>query len=326
MSEADTIFLSVPAPFEIIPTNLLSPTQNISKGKITSSNNNNNNNNNNNTSPLISIKKYDEEADDDITVIPKKQLKTRDLDYATGVAILKFVYSKKGSIEKSMKSTKSIPNKSDMNSSRQNNRKNKPTFYIGNDDGTSKNSKLQTVTSLAADRIGLITEENVKAINKKFLMDSNVTIYNLIADCQVSIIELHLAGILVKFDDLLDLGFLLSDLTIGKRDLFNADKLKTFFQVDYPSLRDHDVFSFTIVDIIEADLYASELETLEFKFSYLIKNKWLGRQDLRDLNFGLDGLKLLGFKKKYMVPLKISQNFAIKKLKWTLEEYNEFMV
>ena len=300
MTEIQFPFTS--SPFQQIPTLLLQP-------KLLSINNNNNNNNNSNNGYAENNNKIEEH-------VIKKPLKIRDLERKTGVAILKFVYSKKGSIVKS----NNTANAHDLKNKQQ---QHKPTFYIPDND--NRDTKTPTVTSLMADKMGFITDENLKAINKKFLMEHNVTIYNLIVDCEVSIIELHLAGIISNFQDLLDLKFLLTDLTIGKKKLFNADKLVTFFDVTYESLKEREDFSFTIFDIIEGDFYANELETLGFTFDYVMKRKYLTRQQLREFKIGLEGLKLLGFKKEYMDPLRISENFALTKLKWTLSEYTEFM-
>jgi hypothetical protein len=295
-------------PFQILPTEQLRPEKRLNQSSNT---------------PKPSQQQQQQQQFDDVVIdLAVEPVKYRPLDEESGKAILNFVYSRPNFNNNNNNNKVSKP----LTSKSRNTQKGVVFTYDhhhnnNNNDDVSQN---KSILSMIAEKTKFITMENILKINKKFLLTNNVTIRNLIEDCKVSPVNLKLAGILTTFEDLLDLDFQLTDLTIGNRCLFNADKLVNFFKVDYRYMREHKRFSFSVAEMKEVNFYPSELSTMEFHFSDLVDEKMINRQDLRELNFTCEGFKLLGLTRSHTRELNISRNFALTKLKWTVEECDEF--
>ncbi len=292
------LHMSLP-PFRILPTEQLRPEKRLKSTNI----------------PSVS----QSSNDIDLVEIPQQEqtrVKYRPLEEEDGKAILNFVYNRP-------KDNNNNNQEKIMNTSSKLRNTQKGLVFEGSGD-TRDEKQNTTILSMIAEKTKFITMENIKKIDKKFLLSNKVTIKNLIEDCHVSPIKLKYARILTTFEDLIDLDFQLTDLTIGDRRLFNADKLVTFFNADYRYMRDHKRFSFSVAEIKEVNFYPTELSTLGFDFSELVDEKMINRQDLRELNFTFEGFKLLGLTRQHAVSLSISKNFALTKLKWTVEECDVF--
>lgn len=325
-----TILLS----FEIIPTSLLQPSK-IRKY---------------NDTPLITT------MNTTTVVEPIRSVtQTKELDRATGLAILKFVEEKErlsvnntnttSSSSNTTKTTQVKPRPSQLDRKKG---AHKNTFYLGIEEekergkestsvissSTKKEGESYQWTNFIFDRktlmgalnnfVNLGMDDEIRRINKSYLINHGVTVENLICDCKVDLRELRKCHIITNLDDLLDLGFKLSDMTIDRK-IFNVTTAVTFFDVTYSRLRDYNDFDLGIFNIINSHFYAAELCTLGYHIDYMIVNNYIRKKDLLELNFELSDLVLLGFNAVHIKILGISQREAINTFEWNEDDYDNLM-
>jgi hypothetical protein len=172
--------------------------------------------------------------------------------------------------------------------------------------------------------VNLGMDDEIRRINKSYLINHGVTVENLICDCKVDLRELWKCHIITDLDDLLDLGFKLSDMTIDRK-IFNATTAVTFFDVTYDRLRDYNDFDLGIFNIINSHFYAAELYTLGYHIDHMIVNNYIRKKDLLELDFELSDLVLLGFNTNHIKKLGISQREAINIFEWNEDDYDNLM-
>lgn len=256
------------------------------------------------------------------TVIPVK----RELDESAGMAILEYIYSKKGgALNKTA---------GDVDNSRRNRRRgdeeetsHKASFYIepsvkkgGGNDASVDLGMIDRLT----DALGMPSKAKVKFITKEVLMRNDVTIQILIEECKVGITDLKVGGIVESFQDLIDLKFRMLDC-VSDRTLFNVSHLYTLFHVGYKQLRRHPKVQFCTLDLLQCQFCASELQTLQFSFDRLIEKGTINAIQLHCLNFSLSDLISLNFRPEHLHSLKISRNDAIDRFGWDAKEYRQFV-
>lgn len=254
------------------------------------------------------------------TVIPVK----RELDESAGMAILEYIYSKKGG---------ALNKAGDVDNSRRNRRRgdeeetsHKASFYIepsvkkGGGDASADLGMIDRLT----DALGMPSKAKVKFITKEVLMRNDVTIQILIEECKVGITDLKVGGIVESFQDLIDLKFRMLDC-VSNRTLFNVSHLYTLFHVGYKQLRRHPNVQFCTLDLLQCQFCASELQTLQFSFDRLIEKGAINAIQLHCLNFSLSDLISLNFRPEHLHTLKISRNDAIDRFGWDAKEYRQFV-
>lgn len=256
------------------------------------------------------------------TVIPVK----RELDESAGMAILEYIYSKKGgALNKTA---------GDVDNSRRNRRRgdeeetsHKASFYIepsvkkgGGNDASVDLGMIDRLT----DALGMPSKAKVKFITKEVLMRNDVTIQILIEECKVGITDLKVGGIVESFQDLVDLKFRMLDC-VSNRTLFNVSHLYTLFHVGYKQLMRHPKVQFCTVDLLQCQFCASELQTLQFSFDRLIEKGAINAIQLHCLNFSLSDLISLNLRPEHLHSLKISRTDAIDRFGWDAKEYRQFV-
>jgi hypothetical protein len=204
-------------------------------------------------------------------------------------------------------------------------KKHKDTFYIGREEEDEKPKNNETVIDKFVDFMGIELDEIVGFrgdITMKVLIDNKITIKDLILQCKLSITNLK--PIILTFEDLIDLKFRLSDLVINRK-LFNVNQFTMFFNMNYESLRNIPHFSFNIVTLINCNFYATELLTLGFSFHKMIKNGEISKEQLEALNLSLPDLMTLGFNKKHLKKLNISEREALSDFQWKPKDYKDLL-
>ncbi len=157
------------------------------------------------------------------------------------------------------------------------------------------------------------------------LVANRVSLYALLTECRVSVTNLHAAGILRSFDDLLALKFKVKDL-VRKRELFDAGKLPMLFNVTFQSMRQQGCL-FRLRDLHECGFFPGELETLGVSLDTMICEDHVTADQLIELNWSLDDLQRLGFGVEHLDQLKITQKLALAPFPvgfgWSREEYRD---
>jgi len=252
----------------------------------------------------------------------------KELSEKSGLAILQFILTERGEIRFTSNNNVVPPSSSRS--------RHKETFYLGGGGGEVKKAPTTESMPLVDKVVNAATkgvcQANIKYITRNFLVTNGVTVGNLIVDCGVSMIEMCMSGVLrgrtegdprIGLDDLLALKFVLLDLT-RNRALFDADKLHTFYGVNYEMLRKTRNFSFTMIDILACDFYASDLMALEFSLDYLISRGYANKKQIAALKFSLADLRALGLTASHVVNnLNISRRDAERLLGWDAAEYDQ---
>jgi hypothetical protein len=291
----------VPLPFDILPTAALRPVQHEAGG---------------NTHDSI-INNGAQNKDEIIT-----SRAARGFDETPGMAILNYIYDQRGSVL----NYKTLPGYrkycQQLNNKKES--RHKPTFYMPDQKQVSLSQNIEPdLIDKGHDGNYMASKGLIKFLNKEVLIANDMNICLLIDECNVSITDLRQGGVVESFEDLRDLGFVLTDLT-RNRKLFNADQFVTFFQLNYRKLVKCPGIEFSVLDLIKCKFHANELYTLEFSFEHLIKHKGMNKEQLHSLNLSLADLRSLSFKKEHLTQLDISKDYATKTLKWSHQEYNEF--
>lgn len=237
---------------------------------------------------------------------------TRELDDESGKRILEYIYDEMhGSLmtknrREERKKKKTNPSKASLAKDGHKN-----TFYIPE---SKRNTNKSTASSLnildyVSDSLGLKTTSNIQKIDKSSLRKNGMTIEILIEDCEVSLSNLRLAGILNSFEDLLELDFRPMDLT-RNRELFNCNSLKTLFNANHDTMEKYGI-PLGIDDIMLGKFYVSELQTLDFKLDRMVLERGIGKSQLHALNFPLEDLISLGLTREHLKILNISRRQAL---------------
>lgn len=185
---------------------------------------------------------------------------------------------------------------------------NYPGFYLG----------LEAVSRTLLTMAKIVTPPSV---TKRFLMESNVTIFDLVETCGISVVDLKSEGVLDTFQDLVDLGFKPSDLKVNPR-LFNANQLQMLFSSGPGGASMfHRVFSVgrkagamkpkrLLAAMAEVDFDTAELITLGFSLDVLFPASQSASaaagvfSSFANLEIGFDGLKELGFDFECVIPAR----------------------
>lgn len=278
-------------PFDSLPTHLLSPCEAPlpCQPKIISSNN----------------------------TLPVK----KELDENAGMAILEYIYSRKGVINKE---SSGRSRRGEVNEQKG---PHKPSFY--NEVNSGRNDKQGTSKDLdmidrLTDSMGIPSKAKIKYITKEVLMRNHVTIQILINECKVGISDLKAGGIVDSFQDLIDLKFRMLDVVID-RTLFNVSHLYTLFHVSHKDLCRHRKVQFSTLDLLQCQFYASELQTLQFTLDTLIENGGINATQLQSLEFSLADLISLNFRPEHLHTLHITKKQALDWFKWDTKEYRQFI-
>lgn len=177
--------------------------------------------------------------------------------------------------------------------------------------GREDRSLLDNMVGTLSARHNLKTLGNVKLINKNVLLYNGITVEILVRHCRVPITNMHLANILVTFDDLVEIGFKPTDLLID-RTLFGHNTLTQVFKTYHRHMVEKQV-EITLGDLmINNSFPSSELVALGFTLDALIESKALKRGQLQGLKFPASELVQLGLRRKHMGReyLNIDQKFA----------------
>lgn len=226
------------------------------------------------------------------------------LDDESGKRIAEFVYQTKGgSIIDSSREKRMNESSQKISESGHSN-----TFYIPNNTKSRKDEIFGPIIDTISDVLKIPTSRNIDGITKEFLMSNNVTIDNLINDCEVSIIELKVAGILNSFQDLKDLKFTPYDL-VSNRKLFNCGVIGNVFNVKYSTILEYRI-EFDIRHILEGKFYPSELMSLKYDIGKAIDDQGIISAQLKKMNYSLEDLRTLGFKLSHVKRLGITPQLA----------------
>lgn len=231
----------------------------------------------------------------------------RELDESAGLAILEYLYRKKGGALAKESSQRSSTHKS--------------SFYM--DPTLQQRGELDAIDRLT-DSLGIPSKAKIRFITKEVLMRNDVSIQILIEECRVGMADLKAGGLVETFNDLIDLKFRMRD-TVIDRTLFNVSHLYTLFHVGYRELRRHPKIQFSTLDLLECEFYASELLTLQFSFDRLIERRAINAIQLQCLKLSLADLITLGLQPHHLHTLKISKHDALERFAWNAKEYREFV-
>lgn len=174
---------------------------------------------------------------------------------------------------------------------------------------------------------GIVTKDMVANMRKSDLMEYRLTLRILIQDCAIPIANLHKAGILRTFDDLVDLGFKVGDLTLD-RTRFNVNHFVQLFNSNFDTLiKYRDIVAFDIYTLVKAGFHGWELQSLSFSFDEYIKHKFMTKRHFKEV---IDGHKIpytltemtstLGLTNEGLERLKISPRDA-KDYGWSVREF-----
>lgn len=271
---------------------------------------------------------YDEEEYEEQPTTYLSSIPPPPLDEATGLRILRYIHSKKGSLVTGAA-------ESDQGTRGRKERTHKPTFSI-----QSRNNKKSALTNnnssatvekapLLAQFLefcGVPSKDNIKYITKATLLHNDITVAILIRDCEVDITEMRKARILYDFADLIDLGFATTDLTIDE-ERFSVNKLVQLYGAKYSTLRNHPAVLFSLVDLLQCKFSAGDLMALEFNFDAFFEGnpRAIEKEQLLKLDYSLKDLMRLGFTKEHMDLMKISEREALRVFKWRAKHYERLV-
>ena len=164
------------------------------------------------------------------------------------------------------------------------------------------------------ERAGLIaslypSKTNLAQINKRFLMQHQMTINELLTVCEVPITDLWKAGITRCYRDLQDLKFQMRDLTVNK-ECFKADHMVQLFQMNARTL------AIDLEDLLVCKFTPAELVTLQFSLPDMIEQGQIRAQHLKPIGYSLEDLILLGFSREHLKMLNIGPQLA-RDLRWS---------
>lgn len=160
--------------------------------------------------------------------------------------------------------------------------------------------------------------DNIRFIDRWFLIKHGLTLYILLTECQVEITNLKKAGIVATFDDLLEIDFQITDLVVN-RELFNVGHIVQLYGMDATTLK------LGIEDLIECQFKPAELLTLQFSLPDMIENDGMRGRHLQTLGYDLQSLILLGLNKKHLRKLGVTLPIAVSRLGWSFKEVNEMV-
>ena len=176
----------------------------------------------------------------------------------------------------------------------------------------------------ASDYLGIASNRLVKHIDRDLLIQNGVTIEDLVHKCDIGITDLMSAGIVTSVEDLMALGFKMSDVVVN-RTRFQAQQLADLFQLNYEKLRRLKGVKFSALDLLVCKFYPFELAALGFSFDEIIKSGGLNAKQLKALNFSLADLVSLQFSPEHLELLDISRHQALHEFKWDRKQYAEFV-
>lgn len=159
-------------------------------------------------------------------------------------------------------------------------------------------------------------KDNIRFIDKWFLMKHKLTVEILISECKVEITNLKRAGILSTFEDLCEVGFRLKDLVLD-RELFNVGHIVQLYGMDANSL------DLTLEDLLECHFIPAELLTLQFSLPDMIENTGICGRHVQRLGYDLQSLIQLGLTKKHLKKLGITYPIAVNVMKWDPKEVSQ---
>ena len=229
----------------------------------------------------------------------------RELDEEIGKKILDYVYNKKkirgkegGRGEKSKTKTLNLTKSG-----------HKQDYYVytGNRNhsagGGLESVKMFVDTTL--DSLNIKTSGNIQEIDTYFLKANDITLAILIDEIQVKISDLYAGDVLRKFQDLVYIGFQPKDL-VRNRELFNCDMLGNLFKTNYENILANGI-RFDMREIVLGGFLASDLKALDYNLDDAIRNGFITLPALKVLNFSLEGLSLIGFRREHLKKLKIGK-------------------
>jgi len=224
-----------------------------------------------------------------------------ELDVQSKGRIINFIYNKMNGIvpvEETPIST-TIPNTNlDENG-------HTSSFYIPPPPPSSKGpSLLDRFTEL----VRLKPRNDIQEIDKEVLVKYEVTVKNLIMDCQVRLSDMRQANILTTFSDLMDLQFCVEDLTRNPL-LFSCQSLKQVFKASYKTLVEHGII-FNVAHLLKCKFKPQDLVALDYSLDELIREGQLNAKYLHMLNYSLRDLVALGFNSQHREMLKITKKKA----------------
>lgn len=222
------------------------------------------------------------------------------LDEKTGLAILTYVYDRKSLFyddDDDEREDEAVPS----------------FFVLPGKKTTNEQSFIEKSKTL----INLYPrKDNIRFIDKWFLLKHKLTIAILLSECKVEISNLRIAGIVTTFDDLLELGFRLSDLVIN-RELFNVGHIVQLFGMTAETL------NITLQDLLECLFLPAELATLQFSLPLYIEENDVRGCHIQRLGYDLKSLVQLGIQKKHLKILGITYPIALNTMKWHPKEVNQ---
>jgi len=183
------------------------------------------------------------------------------------------------------------------------------TFFVYRSTPTTKSPIEKSIFDIIGDSMGIKTDNNGKMINKEVLIENNITVEVLVGKIGVSITDFYVANILTTFDDLVEIGFKLTDLTLD-RDYFSCDVLKTLYRVNCNDMKARWNITFDLETLMLGHFYTGELYALDFSIDSLIMSGGIARAQLRNLNYSVEGLKSIGFTKTHLDKLGIKAKRA----------------
>jgi hypothetical protein len=247
----------------------------------------------------------------------------RVLDKRTADKVLDYIYEQEGKVTRNKKKEKKADTSLQFDDNGH-----MSTFFIprSGPSSTSRGGNEKNLLDIIGDSMGIKTDNNGQAIDIEVLKRNKITVEVLVSEIGVSITEFYVANILTTFDDLLYIGFKLTDLTLSKREYFSCDVLKTLYKVNCEKLAQWNI-TFDLETLMVGEFYVSELNALDFSIDPLIMSGCIARSQLRSLKYPLSGLISLKFNKENVDKLRISSRRAVRPQSeggfgWSLAEYN----
>lgn len=241
------------------------------------------------------------------------------LDDEQGKRVLGLIYARGGSIEKrgttATTSSLLVPQQ-----------QHQTTFYMSSNNSEKRQEESHTPLDFIDKMNSYLHIESkglVKHIDLQLLVDNDITIEDLVGECEIGIADLMAAGIVKDVNDLRALGFRMSDIVIN-RELFRAQHLADLFQLTYRKLHKMKGIEFGTFHLLKCDFYPNELLTLAFSFDHLIRDNCLSAEQLLGLNFSLSDLIALDFTKENLQMLGIGRRQALDVFKWQRKEFADF--
>lgn len=251
----------------------------------------------------------------------------------TGLRIQKYIYDNSGVIDPD--EVKKLQKEYEFEEeTRQASKYHKPSFNIesiekrANENANKSKSilsKLRFDLGVVSNYLRVPSVRNNKLLTKACLFVNGLTIELLVTECLVDIVDMKKSGAFPEFKDLIDLDFKMTDLCLNT-DLLSVSKLVIAYKVTYPMLKKEPSILFSVIDLIQCEFYASDLELLKFKFNTFFQGnpKAITKQQLKDLKFSLTDLMTLGFTKEHQKMLNISDREAIRAFHWDKDLYDNF--